>query len=269
VPIEHNESIRSSLSRNKMFAFSISPSILMPIEEAPGDNRTNILMPRTLYPEQSEVETLPVPTKRLHGNSLYRPEYDEIAFAHMMANGGHISGLKSVIPEIGESTLREWARKNESFAIAIKSGRDEYQVGVGENVLFDLANGYEYDELSEEFIEIDGERYIERMESKQVGENAKGAPIFKSEKVLVLGIKRKIAHKRVQPNLGALIFLLCNRKAKRWKNTQHQIIDGNIKHLHKDDNEPDWSKLPRELLEQLREHLENARAIPVSAADVR
>ena len=96
---------------------------------------------------------------------------------------------------IGKSTYYRWM-ENETFGTAIKKAKEDFKNGLERNVVSSLARsaiGYEYEQVSSEY-------YMEGKKKK-----------LKKE------VRKNV---RVEPNVGAGIFLLTNLAPDRWKNNQ-------------------------------------------------
>jgi len=104
---------------------------------------------------------------------------------------------------ISKTTLIQYRVDHSELLNALKRGKEEADVEV-ENSLFKRANGYEYEEVTRELMDIvDGNR--ER--SKQL-------------------VVTKIVTKQVAPDVTAQIFWLKNRKPNDWRDRQQ--IDHNV-----------------------------------------
>ena len=146
-------------------------------------------------------------TKASRGRvTKYKPEYDDLVYKVLRETGCGIKELAAIVG-IHKATIHVWREANPSFARAIKKGRDEYNVKRCEKSLVQRAVGYEWEEVTEEFILINDERFCE------VTKTVNG----KNEKKLRKGIKTKIVHKKMAPDVGALCFLLKNRSPDRWR----------------------------------------------------
>ena len=127
---------------------------------------------------------------------------------------------------IGKSTYYRWM-ENETFGNAIKKAKEDFKNGLERNVVSSLARsaiGYEYEQVSSEY-------YMEGKKKK-----------LKKE------VRKNV---RVEPNVGAGIFLLTNLAPDRWKNKQNTEHSGEISTgltvVVKDQEEAD-------LIKQLKEH---------------
>lgn len=96
---------------------------------------------------------------------------------------------------IDDMTYYRWLKLSE-FSEAIKKAKEEYRAkceNTTVKALFTAANGYEYEQTTTEYMDVNGKPRIKKQTKKNV---------------------------RVEPNVGAAIFLLTNIAPERWKNRQ-------------------------------------------------
>ena len=192
-------------------------------------------MPRTaLIPPEAPPKK---PNGRPPGSGLYREEMDELAERVVGATGADLAQLAKVLG-VGARTVTRWLEPItglESFRLSVKRGRDTWDVNNNEKNLHKLAEGWEYDEVTTEEIIL----------KHGSGENAIDVP----------AIRKRITHKIVPPNLGAVIFHLTNRNRERWQNTQRQVVEGTVKHDHKHNHSLvlDLTAQPIDVLEHIRQ----------------
>ena len=62
-------------------------------------------------------------------------------------------------------------------------------------------------------------------------------------------VKQTITHKKVAPNITAIIFALTNKDPEQWKNRQYQQIDGKVK--TEGDTQVSLANVPDELLAEV------------------
>lgn len=96
---------------------------------------------------------------------------------------------------IDDMTYYRWLKLSE-FSDAIKKAKEEYRAKCENTTvksLFTAANGYEYEQTTTEYMDVNGKPRIKKQTKKNV---------------------------RVEPNVGAAIFLLTNIAPERWKNRQ-------------------------------------------------
>lgn len=96
---------------------------------------------------------------------------------------------------IDDMTYYRWLKLSE-FSEAIKKAKEEYRAKCENTTvksLFKAANGYEYEQTTTEYMDVNGKPRIKKQTKKNV---------------------------RVEPNVGAAIFLLTNIAPERWKNRQ-------------------------------------------------
>lgn len=104
---------------------------------------------------------------------------------------------------ISDETYYRWM-ENVDFVDAIKKGKECFKNGLERNVVSSLARsaiGYEYEQVSSEY-------YMEGKKKK-----------LKKE------VRKNV---RVEPNVGAGIFLLTNLAPDRWKNKQNTEHSGEV-----------------------------------------
>lgn len=101
---------------------------------------------------------------------------------------------------IDNMTYYRWL-ENADFSDAIKKAKEDFKNNLERDVvnsLSRLAKGYEYDQTTTEYTDVNGKPQIKKQ------------------------VKKKI---HVEPNVGAGIFLLTNIAPERWKNRQRQDVD--------------------------------------------
>ena len=108
---------------------------------------------------------------------------------------------------IEDQTYYRWLDKVE-FVEAIKKAKEAFRSTLENDIVKSLANsakGYEYEQYTTEYTDVNGKPKIKKQVKKNI---------------------------RVEPNVGATIFLLTNIAPDRWKNKQ----DNNVK--IEDEGEP-------------------------------
>ena len=108
---------------------------------------------------------------------------------------------------IKDQTYYRWLDKVE-FVEAIKKAKEAFRSTLENDIVKSLANsakGYEYEQYTTEYTDVNGKPKIKKQVKKNI---------------------------RVEPNVGAAIFLLTNIAPDRWKNKQ----DSNVS--VKEDSEP-------------------------------
>ena len=146
---------------------------------------------------QPGADELPVVKTGFGQETFYEERFDEIAF-DMACKGltqANIAARFGVTPR----TLRKWMEKHPSLKEAMDAG---YAVSVGnvENALYRAATGFTYEE-------------------EVLNKNGEVVKLKKYEK----------------PNTTAIIFYLCNRDRKNWKNVnrvEHTAEDGKPLTVH-------------------------------------
>ena len=96
---------------------------------------------------------------------------------------------------IGTTTLYEWKNKHPKFKEALKKSKKQADFKV-EDSLFKRANGYKYDEVTQELVE---DPRTGELELKPV----------------------KVVTKEVKPDPTSMIFWLKNRKPAEWKDKKN------------------------------------------------
>lgn len=129
--------------------------------------------------------------------SNYNPKYAQMAEVMMREHGFTEAELARALAT-NVPTLKKWCADNEEFALAIKEGKDKFDVTKVQEALRSRALGYEYDETEEGF-------------------SAKS------------GAYEKIFHKKLAPDITAAIFWLVNRNPERWKHLARTIVQGDPK----------------------------------------
>lgn len=108
---------------------------------------------------------------------------------------------------IEDQTYYRWLDKVE-FVEAIKKAKEAFRSTLENDIVKSLANsakGYEYEQYTTEYTDVNGKPKIKKQVKKNI---------------------------RVEPNVGAAIFLLTNIAPDRWKNKQDSTVPV------KEDNEP-------------------------------
>jgi hypothetical protein len=100
--------------------------------------------------------------------------------------------------EVTESTINEWKLAHAEFSESIKKGKFQADAEVA-NKLYTRANGYKYDEVTYEKVDvkIDG--------------------IVEEDDIKMEPFKKKVVTKEVAPDVTAQIFWLKNRSKKKWR----------------------------------------------------
>lgn len=101
---------------------------------------------------------------------------------------------------IDNKTYYAWMGKTE-FSEAIKKAKDLFREGLEKGIVKSLANaakGYEYDQVTTEYTDVNGMPRIKKQVKKNI---------------------------RVEPNVGAAVFLLTNIAPERWKNRRQQDVN--------------------------------------------
>lgn len=102
---------------------------------------------------------------------------------------------------IDQKTYYNWSKKSE-FSDAIKKAKEEFRESLETDLVKSLAmaaKGYEWEQITTEYMDVDGRPKIKKQ------------------------IKRTM---RESSNVGAAIFLLTNIAPERWKNKQLKEVSG-------------------------------------------
>lgn len=100
---------------------------------------------------------------------------------------------------IDDMSYYNWMKRSE-FSEAIKKAKEQFRDSLEKDIVKSLANaakGYEYTQTTTEYTDVNGKPSIKKQVKKNV---------------------------RVEPNVGAAIFLLTNLAPDRWKNRQQQEV---------------------------------------------
>lgn len=101
---------------------------------------------------------------------------------------------------IDNKSYYRWMKITE-FAEAIKKAKEDFKNSLEKDLVESLsraAKGYEYEQTTSEYGYVDGKKVLRKHTKKNV---------------------------RVEPNVGANIFLLTNLAPERWKNRQDNNVD--------------------------------------------
>ena len=101
---------------------------------------------------------------------------------------------------IDNKTYYAWINKTE-FSEAIKKAKESFRGSLEKDIVKSLANaakGYEYEQYTTEYTDVNGKPKIKKQVKKNI---------------------------RVEPNVGAAVFLLTNIAPERWKNRQNQEVN--------------------------------------------
>ena len=104
---------------------------------------------------------------------------------------------------IDNMSYYRWLSKSE-FSDAIKKAKEQFRDSLEKNIVKSLANaakGYEYTQTTTEYTSVNGKPNIKKQVKKNI---------------------------RVEPNVGAAIFLLTNISPERWKNRKNQEVSGMV-----------------------------------------
>ena len=105
--------------------------------------------------------------------------------------------------DIDDMTYYRWL-ENSDFSEAIKKAKEKFRESLETDIVKSLANaakGYEYTQTQTEYKDVNGSPKIVKQTKKNI---------------------------RVEPNVGAAIFLLTNIASDRWKNRQQQELSGEV-----------------------------------------
>ena len=205
-------------------------------------------------PMTSKRTKRPQPKRR--GSHNYNPEFLETCKNACRQHGSTDADL-AYIMGVSVYDIQNWIKRHSDFAEALKQARYDYGTKKVERSLLETALGFEYEEITESFIEIDGEHFVEK-KAQVRDDDGKVHSIIKT----VAGTGYKVVHKLARPNPIAQFFWLQNREAELWKNVQRQEVTGKIDHDHSHEislAEEMANKLDREELETIQSLLTKAR----------
>lgn len=101
---------------------------------------------------------------------------------------------------IDDMSYYNWMKRSE-FSEAIKKAKEVFRESLEKDIVKSLANaakGYEYTQTTTEYTDVNGKPRVKKQVKKNI---------------------------RVEPNVGAAIFLLTNIAPERWKNRQNQEVN--------------------------------------------
>ena len=101
---------------------------------------------------------------------------------------------------IDDMSYYNWMKRSE-FSEAIKKAKEAFRESLEKDIVQSLANaakGYEYTQTTTEYTDVNGKPRVKKQVKKNI---------------------------RVEPNVGAAIFLLTNIAPERWKNRQNQEVN--------------------------------------------
>lgn len=213
-------------------------------------------MPRTKGIIKSKKTSKKIPKKNKGGRpSKFKPEM--IEQIELLCRTGRTLAMVSKELGVSEGILIKWRDDKPEVFDAIKKGQYAFDTGRIQKTMVEKALGIQFDETTEEYIDINGEYFIETMVKQEMGKDKDGNKVFKQVKTLVQGIKRKIIHKMIPPSDVLMMFWLQNRMPDEWKNVQRQLVEQTttVEHNHT----YDLTKLGRKELERLKSLVEKAK----------
>ncbi|OUP37282.1 hypothetical protein B5F25_00350 [Bacteroides sp. An19] len=101
---------------------------------------------------------------------------------------------------IDDMSYYNWMKRSE-FSESIKKAKEAFRESLEKDIVKSLANaakGYEYTQTTTEYTDVNGKPRVKKQVKKNI---------------------------RVEPNVGAAIFLLTNIAPERWKNRQNQEVN--------------------------------------------
>ena len=131
--------------------------------------------------------------------STYEPDTYPVLARQYARDGKTDEGIAAAFG-INVATLYKWKNKYSELSNALKEGKHVVDAMV-ESQLFKRAMGYEFDEITEEYIQIGQEK--------------------------TPATKTKMVRKQIAPDVTAQIFWLKNRKPGEWRDKQ-EVDHGNI-----------------------------------------
>jgi hypothetical protein len=147
----------------------------------------------------------------------YRKEFTKLAFQLGLLGATDIQIADAL--NVAASSIYEWKNKHKGFSEALRRGKTiaDAKVAAG---LFRRAQGFKYDELTYERIEL----------GEPLAEDSIKSPIY----------KRKVVTKYVPPDTGAATTWLKNRQRDLWRDNTADL---------------NFEKLTEEQLDQIIERL--------------
>jgi hypothetical protein len=124
--------------------------------------------------------------------SKYKAEYAEQAYKFCLL--GATDARLAEFFEVDEATIHRWKHDHKEFCDSIKRGKEVADAEVAAS-LYKRANGYQYDEQTQEI-----------MESAETGK----------QRLVVT----KIVTKEIAPDTGAAMAWLKNRQPQQWRDKQ-------------------------------------------------
>jgi len=135
----------------------------------------------------------------------YQKEFAEMANIACSEMGATLTGLARLF-NVGPTTIRDWKRAHEDFAVAVDEGRDLYDSNKIEAALRKRALGYKYNETR-----------IERISVRR--KDMKGKMFIVPAKKITKTTK---AH---APDVSAIEMWLYNRMPHRWRSRKFVKVD--------------------------------------------
>jgi hypothetical protein len=135
---------------------------------------------------------------------IYDPNIHPYQAFTMCARMGSTIDEMAAVFMVGAGTVSRWMEKYSEFALAIRSGRDAFNVGVIEQSLIKRATGYSYEEVT-------------KKQSFYKKKQEDGSTVI----VPIEEIQTTIKH--VPASDVAIIFYLSNRSKGRWKQKQEVV----------------------------------------------
>lgn len=173
----------------------------------------------------------------------YSPEIVEKICGYL--RDGRTQKDAAALAGIAEDTFYEWMNTKTEFSEWVRIAQDEYWkrfdkelVSTCKRSLLELANGYECEEVTTEYIS-----------------DKKGNPVIKTQKRVV---------KKYKPDVTAIQFALTNKAPDEFKNRQYQ--EGKM--TQEIVNKPDLSTIPDELLDQVLNALDEQTTSSNDSAQV-
>jgi transcriptional regulator with XRE-family HTH domain len=172
--------------------------------------------------------------------STYNAKCADMAFVLMSEHGLTEAELAKALT-VSVPTLTKWKKEHSEMLLAIRDGKDQFDVAKVQEALRSRALGYKYMEKSTKSTTITLGR----------GDNKITTP---AEEVTV-------HEKSLAPDVTACIFWLVNRQPGKWQHLARTIVQGDPKKPveHKHEYQLDLSQLPEEDLNKLERIITKAR----------
>jgi len=195
------------------------------------------------YPPVTDSLTRKGEKKGLGRPSSYSEEIGLLIKRYVEETGGGNADVARLLG-VQVGTIGDWCHAHPHLVAILKDSRDKFNSRKAEVSLLKRVTGYSWDEVSVEETTI------------KMGQGEKA--------VMVPAVKRKVVTRQVAPDVGAVIFWLCNRAPDRWQNVQNVLFEGNLNSESKNTSiVADLSKMGKVQLEALRAAVPRGEGSPL------